>query len=369
MTESSDRNKVLKILVIGPLPPPFVGTTISCQHLIDFLESREDVELRMLNTRGVRGEGLKGVLRFFLLLWRIVAYARQSDVITLHCSTTALHVMGCTALFASRVTRKPLVIRKFAGDDHRVTLGRFGRNAAEFALRHSEVYLAQTKQLVEQAQGRGITHVEWFPTSRPAPESIQESPSRSLSCRRFVYIGRVCEAKGMRFLAEAAGRLPSDVVIDLYGPWHDDLEHDVFDGCGNITYCGVLQPDEIIPTMRKYDASVLPTHYRGEGYPGAILESYFAGLPVIATRWQAIPEIVDDSVGILVEPKDADDLERAITRLVQDNALFQRLRANTRTKAKLFSAEHWGDHFVRVCKDLVTYGRKESRDNPSLKNI
>lgn len=356
----------MRLLVVGPLPPPYVGTTISFQHLIDLLESRADVELRMLNTRGVRGEGLKGALRFFLLFWRIVAYARKSDVVTLHCSTTALHVMGCTAWFASRVTRKPLVIRKFAGDDYRVTLGRFGRKAAEFALRHSEVYLAQTKQLVEQARERGIVHVDWFPTSRPAPESIPEVSSKSLSCRRFVYIGRVCEAKGMRFLAEVARRLPSDVIIDVYGPWYDDLERDVFDGCSNITYCGVLRPDEIIPTMRKYDASVLPTHYRGEGYPGAILESYFAGLPVIATRWQAIPEIVDDTVGILVEPKNADDLERAMIRLAQDNALFQRLRANTRSKAERFSAEHWENHFVKVCEDLVAHVRKDKHDDPTF---
>ena len=358
MTASADDKGRLKILTLGPLPPPFTGTPVSYRHLVTFLENRPDVELYMLDTKGIRGNGLRGVVRFGRLLWRSLAFARKSDVVTLHCSTTALHIMGVTVFLIARVTGKPLIIRKFAGDDYRTTLGKLGLYFAEFVLRHTDLYLAQTQQLVKLALDRGLTNVKWYPTSRPVPEIDQATLQDDKRCLRFVYVGRVCEAKGMHVLAKAAKGLPKDVSVDVYGPWNDDLDRNVFDGCQNITYHGALKPEEVVPTMQKYDASVMPTHYRGEGYPGAILESYFAGLPVIATRWQAIPEIVDESVGILVEPKNADDFLRAMLCLSEDTELFQRLRSNTKAKAAFFSTEHWGDYFVECCRELAEIGKQ-----------
>lgn len=286
-------------------------------------------------------------------MWRSLAFARKSDVVTLHCSTTALHIMGVAIFLITRLTGKPLIIRKFAGDDYRTTLGKLGRYFAEVVLRHTDLYLLQTQQLVNLALDRGLTNVKWYPTSRPAPETDQTTLQDGQRCLRFVYIGRVCEAKGMHVLAKAAEGLPKEAIIDVYGPWANDLDRNVFDGCTKITYRGVLEPEEIIPTMQKYDASLLPTHYQGEGYPGAILESYFAGLPVIATRWQAIPEIVDESVGILVEPKNADEFLQAMLRLSEDTELFQRLRAKTKAKAEIFSVERWGGYFVGCCRELA----------------
>lgn len=358
MTASTDDKGRLKILTLGPLPPPFAGTQVSYQQLVTFLENRPDVHLYMLNTMGIRGNGLRGVVRFGRLLWRSLSFARKSDVVTLHCSTTALHVMGVTIFLIARLTGKPLIIRKFAGDDYRTTLGKLGRYFAEVVLRHTDLYLVQTQQLIKLALDRGLTNVKWYPNSRPAPETDQTTLQDGQRCLRFVYIGRVCEAKGMHVLAKAAKGLPEKAIIDVYGPWTDDLERNVFDGCPKITYCGVLEPEEVILTMQKYDASLLPTHYQGEGYPGAILESYFAGLPVIATRWRAIPEIVDESVGILVEPKNADDFLRAMLRLSEDIALFQRLCSNTKVKAVFFSAEHWGDYFVECCRELAGIGKE-----------
>jgi glycosyltransferase involved in cell wall biosynthesis len=252
----------------------------------------------------------------------------------------------------SRLTQKPLIIRKFGGDDYRKRFGIIGRTMIEFILRRVELYLVQTQELIYQTQERGIPNVSWYPTSRPSPEIDQPIIQAKHRCQRFVYVGRIFEAKGMRVLADAGKRLPSAITVDVYGHWIDDFERTVFDDCPQVTYRGMLKPQEVIPTMQKYDASLLPTHYSGEGYPGAVLESYFAGLPVIATRWQALPEIIDDNVGILVEPKNADELLHAMLRLSEDTELFQRLRSNTSAKAAFFSTEHWGGRFIDYCREL-----------------
>jgi glycosyltransferase involved in cell wall biosynthesis len=65
---------------------------------------------------------------------------------------------------------------------------------------------------------------------------------------------------------------------------------------------------------------MLPTFYKGEGYPGIIIEAYSLGIPVIATTLQGIQEITDKyQTGILVEPKNAHGLVAAIRYFDETN--------------------------------------------------
>jgi glycosyltransferase involved in cell wall biosynthesis len=114
--------------------------------------------------------------------------------------------------------------------------------------------------------------------------------------------------------------------------------------------------------MREHDALVLPTFFPGEGYPGVVIEAYFAGIPVICSDWMSIPEIVDGRQGILVPPKDADALYDAMRRLVDNPVLYRELRAGARQARETFSAEVWADFFVLVCRRLAAGDRDALKD-------
>jgi glycosyltransferase involved in cell wall biosynthesis len=98
----------------------------------------------------------------------------------------------------------------------------------------------------------------------------------------------------------------------------------------------------------------MPSLATTEGYPGSILEAFAAGLPVIASRIGGIPEIVDGTAGILVEPGDVDGLRGAMRRLASDRELFGRLRGAAAERAREFSTERWGGEFVACCRQLLT---------------
>lgn len=73
----------------------------------------------------------------------------------------------------------------------------------------------------------------------------------------------------------------------------------------------------------------------GEGFGLALVEAMLAGLPAVAARAGALPEIVDGaSNGVLCAPGDADDLAACLQRLLDDAALRRTLGAAARQAAR-----------------------------------
>ncbi|KNH04852.1 Glycosyltransferase [Candidatus Burkholderia brachyanthoides] len=76
--------------------------------------------------------------------------------------------------------------------------------------------------------------------------------------------------------------------------------------------------------FRGSDMFVLPTHQEALGQ--AFIEAMAAGLPVIGTRVDGVPELIQDEIdGLLVPARDPKALRAAIERLADDKDLRQRL--------------------------------------------
>ncbi|MBI2469458.1 MAG: glycosyltransferase [Candidatus Rokubacteria bacterium] len=105
--------------------------------------------------------------------------------------------------------------------------------------------------------------------------------------------------------------------------------------------------------------SVLPS--LSEGLPNAVLESMAAGVPVVATRVGGTPEAVEDGVtGLLVPPRDAEALTRAISSLLENPDLAARVGATGRERVTAhFSLER----MVRETESL--YARLLASGSPN----
>lgn len=348
----------LRILIIGTLAGAeggarAGGTAILLGALLDELRGRMDAEVYLLDTAGPTGRRWprSAALRAAAFAFGAARLVRRVDVVTLHTVTTKLWFTGGVALALCRFARRPLLIRKFAGTDYEGFRG-WKRAATKWVLRHCDVYLAETKHLVELAHSRdGLAHCRWFPTHRPL-EGLRGDGRRE-RCTRFVFVGQVREYKGVRELVEAAERLDQEATVDIFGPLFDDLPGGLFEDCRRITYQGALPSRDVIRTLQQYDALVFPTKARTEGYPGAILEAYAAGIPAIASDCGAISEIVDDTCGILIPPGDVAALAEAMSSLCANPQRYAHLCHGAQLRAKEYSAAHWADVFFSLCQSLA----------------
>jgi glycosyltransferase involved in cell wall biosynthesis len=90
--------------------------------------------------------------------------------------------------------------------------------------------------------------------------------------------------------------------------------------------------------LAKINLFVLPSLF-GEGLPMVVLEAMAAGLPVVASRVEGVPEaVVHRTTGLLVEPGSVSQLAAAIEEVVGGELDYSALSRGARTRhAELFS--------------------------------
>lgn len=338
-------------MIIGTLPPPVGGAGVSLQHLVNLLGERGDVRVTMVNTSGVRGRLLTAPFRFARIVWRMMWGALRVDVVSLQSMPSGIPFIGPFAWLAARLGGRPFMIRMFGGESFLEGSG-LGAAIARWIVRKSDLYLAQTKQLVAEAQAAGLRRVEWYATSRPMSDAAPAADSQK-PCRKFVFLGHVKPLKGIEELIAAGERLGEGVSIDVYGPLMDGITEARFAGLTRVRYRGTIPAGTGVRVLQDYDAMVFPTYWPGEGYPGVVIEAFAAGLPVIATSWRNIPEIIDETCGMLIKPRNVDALFDALQKLVQDDGLFHRLRHGALRQRDFFDSRRWVEKFVVWCRELV----------------
>lgn len=343
----------MKLLMVGPLPPPIGGMAVSFRMLIDCISSRDDIDFEVLDYNDFRKRDTKSWVSLAESIFLLISKTRKTDVVTLYVSSTGLPTLGLFTLAISRFCGKPFVLRKAGGTNYLSHFGSLFGKIAHFVVKNSDMYLAQTKYLVELAKQNGVSRVEWYPTSRCFKGQEHNLNIAERICKRLIFLGHVKSTKGIKELISIDSLLPAAILKDVFGPLNGDIVKQDFANLSRICYRGALLPDQILPTLSEYDALLLPTYHPGEGYPGAIMEAYACGLPVISTTWLQISEIVDESSGILVPPKDPEALLAAIIYLYENKDKYHKLLIGVQKKRKEYDAPIWADHFVRQCKDIL----------------
>ena len=339
----------LRLLVVGPLPPPLGGATVLFNQLVKGLQQSDAIDVTVLDTAR-----RTGTTRTVTLLKTVAALIRQCSrcqIVSLHTSLSGALAYGAAVRVVAFLFRKPVIFRGFGGNYpvwYR-SLPRWKQWFFRYSVLKSNAVLLETKESVEFFAPLAHHRVVWYPNSRHLAETSRKNNKKT--ARNLVFVGQIKTDKGVDLLIDVARDIP-DIRVDFFGPFSEEMDEHVF-SANNVRYLGVLEPSIVQSKLRQYDALVMPTFYDGEGYPGVILEAFAAGLPVVTTRWRCITEIVDETCGVLVAPKDGIALKQGINQIKTDEELYARCCSGALDRAKFFSAESWTQHFEILCQELV----------------
>ncbi|QXW26043.1 glycosyltransferase family 4 protein [Acinetobacter johnsonii] len=164
--------------------------------------------------------------------------------------------------------------------------------------------------------------------------------------KKIVFMARVHEMKGVDTIFKLSNALQNlgynDIEIDIYGPIHDEYKNNFIENINNslVNYGGIVEPFNVYSVLEKYDFMIFPTKYYTEGFPGSILDSYIAGIPVIASNWLNAHEfIVDENTGYIVEFDNPTAFIDKVIWLIQNPEKLGKLKANIIEYRKQYSAD------------------------------
>lgn len=158
----------------------------------------------------------------------------------------------------------------------------------------------------------------------------------------YVFVGRIVGDKGVNELVEAFTRLNAghpDTRLILVG--RQEAELDPVSPTtlkrikSNASVLAVGEQEDVRPWLAASDIGVLSS-YR-EGFPNSVIESGAMGLPSIVTDINGANEIIiPGENGLIVPPRDADALYRAMKLLYDDKPMRDRLASRSRDMSRRY---------------------------------
>lgn len=184
----------------------------------------------------------------------------------------------------------------------------------------AKVFLYKTFHQKSEVMYGGIDQKTFYPPTQ------KKSDKRT----KVLFVGRMIDSKGARFLFEIAQTLPGvDFIFVGPGPLEAEFRAKIqAKGLSHINIIGQKTKSEVAELMREADILVHPS-YHHEGFPNVLTEAGASKLAVIATNVGGSNEIIiDKKTGILIEPKNQELLTQKLTELIKDKKLQEQLAEN-----------------------------------------
>jgi glycosyltransferase involved in cell wall biosynthesis len=113
---------------------------------------------------------------------------------------------------------------------------------------------------------------------------------------------------------------------------------------------GFVDDADLPALYRQAEILAFPSLYEGFGLPA--LEAMACGTPVVASSTSSLPEVVGDA-GLLVAPTDVPAWTAALRRLLDDESLRARLRAEGQAQATRFTWESAAERWWEIVGSLA----------------
>jgi len=175
----------------------------------------------------------------------------------------------------------------------------------------------------------------------------------------LLFVGRLIREKGIFDLVEALSLIKSSVPVHLLivgdGKESDAIRKRISELKleKNVTLTGYLQGKALQAAYNCADIFALPSYHQ-EGFPTVIAEAMNKGLPIVTTHIRGAADHLLEGINTLfVPPRDPTALAGALTELLNNPALCEKMSRFNREKVKDFAPEVVGRQYLDVLKVIT----------------
>lgn len=261
------------------------------------------------------------------ILWRCIRSSRNLRPSAI--LATWAFPDGFAAVVIGRLTGVPVVIKVHGSDVESLGVKGLTRRTALWALIRARKVISVSsylkEKLIEHGVDRDKVAVVYNGVDSELFSMRDQVASRielglDLDRKTILFVGNLKIDKGLFDLMEAltheaCRRLNPQLIIIGDGPLKHRLEQQIKARSldDSVQMLGRKTPVEIAQWINAADCLCLPSHH--EGVPNVILEALSCGVPVLATRVGGIPEVVNITNGVLINPQSPEELANGITSI------------------------------------------------------
>jgi len=183
-------------------------------------------------------------------------------------------------------------------------------------------------------------------------------PKPNICKKTVMFLGWVVKSKGIEELLGAWEHIFNtykDWTLEIVGPYKDEYYDYLKDKyCFNgVRFTGEQNHEDAIILLNESEIFILPSYT--EGYPNVVLEAMALAKPIIATRVGAIPEMLSEQCGVLIEPQSKTEIETTLRDLIQDSEKRKMLGENAFKKVvKTNNIDIIFEKYIEIWKTLVS---------------
>ncbi len=209
----------------------------------------------------------------------------------------------------------------------------------------------ETKSMQQALIQKGVINAIYLPNIKRlhivSPAEIQ---TLYVEPYKLCIFSRILKEKGIEDAIAAVSEINGEAgrtvyEMDLYGQVlasYQNAFNELMRGVPPyISYKGAVPFDQSVGILKNYFLLLFPTYFESEGFPGTLIDSFSAGLPVIASDWRYNPEIIlDQYTGRIFPTRDVDALVRLLRHYAKYPQKIQEMRKNCIDEAIRYKPEN-----------------------------
>lgn len=354
----------MKVLLISPLTGIVGGISIWTRNIVDHIKRDSGIELQICDfSRKITGRMISNPISktyyairdYWRLTKKAVSIIKQydGDVVHLCSSASLLLVRDWFVMRAAKRRGLKTCIHFHFGRIPEIA----SKRNWEWRLLKKVVEKADTTVVMDMMSLKtlnSIPYVEAVLLPNPLSDNIVKVINGITTTRQpktLLFAGHCIPTKGVTELVTACKSIHGIKLI-MVGAISLEMEDCLKSLSGDdnswLEIKGQISHEETIAHMSSCDIFVLPTYT--EGFPNVILESMACGCPIIASSVGAIPEMLEEEngkrYGVVIEPRNIQQLKSAIEMLLYDSDLKQECGSNAKVRVvERYSIE-------KVCNQL-----------------